>query len=389
MLEQKQVDYFGGIDDIEQVLSSYSCDRVFLVLDEGAYINSGAKQKLEPFLRTKKVTVFSGFAPYFNLEQVSSGVRLLQGSDATILIVIGGGTAIDMAKLIKYFSAQDPDNISIGSTNNPTSDLPTTTIPIIAIPTTAGSGSEATHFAVLYQDQTKHSIADPTLLPEIAIIDAELLHSLPKTHRIAAGLDAFSQGIESYWAVGSTDASQAYAEEAIRLSWNHLAQFVNNQSPEHAAMMARASHLAGKAINLSKTTACHAISYAISLQHHIPHGIAVASTMGPMMRYNAAVTNTDLNDKRGLDHVQNTMSKLATFLSCDTIEAAARAVEHFFQSMTNIVSAADLGIVSQKQYVNIAAHVNTERLGNNPRRLSEQSIINILHTIGNERLRIN
>ncbi len=384
MPAKNQVEHFGGIEDIEQILSFYSQDRIFMVLDEGAYTHSGAKQKLASFLKTKEISTFTGFAPYFNLEQVSAGVRLFQDSNASILITIGGGTAIDMAKLIKYFGNHDPDNISVKPATNLPGDLP-----LVAIPTTAGSGSEATHFAVLYQGQTKHSIADPALLPDIAIIDSELLQSLPGTHRIAAGLDAFSQGIESYWATGSTEASQAFAEEAIQLAWNHLAAFINNPSAVHAEMMARASHLAGKAINLSKTTACHAISYAISLQHHVPHGIAVASTLGPMMRYNAAVTTTDLNDTRGVDHVQRTFAKLANLLSCDTIESAARSIENFFQSLTDIVSAEDLGIVTQKQYVAIAAHVNTERLGNNPRKLSEQSIIDLLKTIGNERLRIN
>ncbi len=178
--------------------------------------------------------------------------------------------------------------------------------------------------------------------------------------------------------MGASPDSQAFAEKAIRLAWTHLADFVHNNNDESARHMARASHLAGKAINLSKTTACHAISYALSLQHHIPHGTALALTLGPMLRYNALATADDINDTRGLKYVQTTLLNLATILGFDSIDDADNAIEMFYHQLTGKRSAAELGIKTRNDIESIANHVNIERLSNNPRRVNRTAIIKIL-----------
>ncbi len=363
----------GSLSDLEAELEASIQGPIFLVCDAQAFISSGAREKTAPFFARYRHTTFDGFAPYFSLEDVRAGLQQFQASNAQTIIGIGGGTAIDMAKLIKAFGERDANRLDIADLScNPSP------VPIVAVPTTAGSGSEATHFAVVYDKQHKYSVADPVLRPAVAVIDPSLLLTLPRPQRVAAGLDAFAQGIESYWAVGASPASQAYASQAIKLAWGHLRRFADNPEPASAEHMARAANLAGKAINLSKTTASHAISYAISLQHNVPHGIAVGLTLHAMMRHNAGVSPNELNDKRGCLYVQTTILEIAKLLGFGSVETCATAIKSFFQELTNTKSAVDFGIVTQQDRHRIAAAVNIERLRNNPRLVSTEHIMAML-----------
>jgi alcohol dehydrogenase class IV len=156
--------------------------------------------------------------------------------------------------------------------------------PLIAIPTTSGTGTEATCFAVVYIDKTKYSLKHSSILPDYTIIDPTLTHAMPPLVTAATGMDALAQAIESYWGVKSTHESQAYAREAITLTLAYLKAACQNEVEARDAM-SRAANLAGKAINLTETTACHAVSYPITSYFNVPHGHAVALTLASMFGY--------------------------------------------------------------------------------------------------------
>ena len=185
---------------------------------------------------------------------------------------------------------------------------------MIAIPTTAGTGSEATHFAVVYVDGEKYSLAHPYLVPAYAVIDPLLTYSLPAGVTAASGLDAFCQAIESIWAVGATDVSHTFATEAARLAVQHLRAAVQNPTDTARAGMCRAAHLSGKAINISKTTAPHALSYVLTAEYGLAHGVAVALTLAPMLQYNAQVTAIDCADPRSAIAEETTMKRILVAL---------------------------------------------------------------------------
>lgn len=373
--EQLQIDH---IDRLGQVLDDLHTQRLFLVADRSAFSASGAEQAIGPFLKGRTVVQFNQFEANPKWPDVIEGVAKFKESGSDVILAIGGGTAIDVAKLVRCFAAQSGDLDRITEGNTP---ITTPTVPLIAIPTTAGTGSEATHFAVVYRDGQKHSVAHESILPDVALVDWRLTRSLPPQITAATGLDALCQAIESMWSVHSDEASVQFAIEAADLAFNHLAAAVNTPNDTSRAAMSRAANLAGKAINLTKTTAPHAISYSITHDFGIAHGHAVAITLGPLLEFNAAVDASNVVDSRGVAHVQEKIASICRLFNCQTSGAARLAFEQLLRSIGCAIRLGELGFGSDDQLAKIAANVNTDRLGNNPRRLSTKQIVAVLESI--------
>ncbi len=198
---------------------------------------------------------FSGFTPNPKMEEVMEGVEAFKASDCDTFLAVGGGSPIDVAKCIKKYSGSDA--------------------PIIAIPTTSGTGSESTHFAVVYENGNKLSVAAPDLLPDIVILEPSVLKNVPEYTRKATMLDALCHAIESHWARKATEESKALAEKAIALIMKHKDAYLANEDEGNAGMM-EAANLAGQAINITTTTAGHAMCYKITSMYGFQHGHAAA-----------------------------------------------------------------------------------------------------------------
>ena len=181
------------------------------------------------------------------------------------LIAIGGGSVIDYAKLLLNEMDEVPQ--------------------FIAIPSTAGSGSEATPFAVAYEGRTKISVAAPKLLPQFAILDASLLQGQTPYGKAVSGMDAVAQAIESMWNLHATAVSLERAKEALALLLQHLPHFVKGDDTRAEAVLYGA-HLSGQAIAITRTTGPHALSYYLTAQHGIPHGEAVGLFLPLFFLYN-------------------------------------------------------------------------------------------------------
>jgi alcohol dehydrogenase class IV/choline kinase len=207
---------------------------------------------------------FGGFTPNPEFEQAMTGIRLFEKENCDFIISIGGGSAIDVAKSVNI--------LSLGESIEP---LDAPRAKHLAIPTTAGTGSESTKFAVLYRNGEKHSIESDRILPEHVILDPEHLATLPLYHKKSALLDALCQAVESLWAKGRTHESQSYANGAIRIIMEDAESYLANNQ-ESATRILYAANLAGKAINIGKTTAAHAMSYKLSARFGLSHGHAVA-----------------------------------------------------------------------------------------------------------------
>ena len=361
----------GTIKLLDDNIKRFNAKKIFLVTGKTSYESSGVRSTIDAL--DYEIIFYDDFQKNPRYEDVVKGISLLGDSD--IIISVGGGSCIDMAKLINSLKGtKDPKAVILDK-----AEIGTNHLPHIAIPTTSGSGSQSTHFAVVYIGKTKYSLADPSILPEVSIIDPDLTLDLPKKVTADTGMDAFSQAIESYWCINSTDESKGYSKEAIRLVMDNLETAVNRPDKSSREAMAKAANLAGKAINITKTTASHSISYPITSYYGVAHGHACALTIGQMLIFNYGVNDDDLLDTRGVDYVKKAIEELGDMLGAKDPMQAARNIESMMRSIGLATRFGELGI---DDFSFIIEHgFNPDRVKNNPRRLDEVSLRRILEKL--------
>jgi len=188
------------------------------------------------------------------------------------VVAIGGGKVMDVAKLtaLGLPPAELAARIDAGETAFARRQR------LICLPTTAGSGSEATHFAVCYRKGRKVSVADPSLQPDVALLCPELLRSASHRQKTISALDAVAQAIESQFSRAATAESRAHARDALAVGLPALRALARDPAADVLADLQRAAYGAGRAINIAKTNLPHALSYHLTLVHAVPHGLAVA-----------------------------------------------------------------------------------------------------------------
>jgi len=348
--------------------------RVLLVYDEGAFVLCGAEAFLKPVLTGCEVVSYPINFTLPSVERLQRAMKALPLTNMDAIVAVGGGTTIDFAKLLRYFGG---GSVSHAQSIEEQVRVPLK-IPLVSIPTTSGSGSEATPFAVLYVDGVKHSIAHDSVLPDFVYLYPLLTSTLPKKQRAATGLDALCQGIESYWSVNATGDSQELSRKAILGAKNYLAQHVNNPDDASREGMVIASHLAGKAIAQAKTTVCHALSYTMTFRYGIPHGIAVALTLGRVLVYNAAVTDDDVLDPRGAEYVRHSMHDIVGLLGYANPEEASLGINTLLDSIVGGHTLSYFGVHPEEDKLYISNTVNLERLKNNPRRVTQNALMEFL-----------
>lgn len=228
---------------------------------------------------------FGGYHPNPDFADCAAGADTYRAAGCDGIISLGGGSAMDTAKAVKALLIAD------SAENAMKSNLPDDAVlPHIAIPGTAGTGAEATQIAVMYVDNQKLSLSHPALLPEGIILDAALLDTLPEYHKKACALDALCQGIESYWAKAATGESQVHAYLAIIGVLDNIRGYLAGD-PHAAEAMLEAAYRSGRAIQISRTTAAHAMSYQITKKLGLAHGHACMLTL-PVL-WDAMIDNTD------------------------------------------------------------------------------------------------
>lgn len=354
----------GSVGRLGEVLTRFGARRVLLVTGRGSWTSSGAASAVMPFLDGIETRRFSAFDVNPKLEQARAGLALHDAIAPDVVLAVGGGSVIDMAKAITFLAAQARDQAEvIVRGGGERSGQP---VPLVAVPTTAGTGSEATHFAVVYIGDDKFSLADPRVRPAAAIVDAGLIGSAPRRVAACAALDALAQATESLWAVASTEESRRHAEQALAIGLPAAVTAVVERDPAAIEAMARASNLAGKAIDISKTTAAHAFSYPITARHAVPHGHAVALTLGHFMVINAEADAARLNGAGGEAHREAVFERLCALYGRDHARGCRERWTDLVGALGLETDPARLGIRSAEDRRRIVSNVNLERLGNNP-----------------------
>lgn len=309
-----------------------------------------------------KVIKFSDFEPNPRYESVVKGMKIFSDENCDFIIAVGGGSAMDVAKCIKLFMNMDP------SQNYLKQEIIPGDIRFMAVPTTAGTGSEATRYAVIYYNGEKQSVSDHSCIPEAVLMDASVLKTLPLYQKKATMLDALCHALESFWSVNSTPESQAYSKDAIRMILDNSSAYLKNDDDGNSNML-KASFIAGKAINITQTTAGHAMCYKLTTMYGLAHGHACAlcvSKLWPFM-----VNNIDkCIDPRGQQYLREVFDRLAVIMGCKTgIEAA-----EYFQSFVDEQQLEIPKVKSPEEYEILKTSVNPVRLNNNPIGLTEMDI---------------
>ena len=246
-------------------LGEMGCKRLFLVTDP-YFMKNGVTHRVAAAAKAEAVELFDKVKPDPTVELAAEGTARLKEFRPDLLVALGGGSAMDCAKAMAYFAK--------------------TGCPVAAIPTTSGSGSEVTDFAILTHDKVKHPLVDPALRPDIAILDSDLLTQLPRGLIADSGFDVLCHALEAYVARGAGMLSDLYAREAFRLAFANLPASYAGRTEVRLKV-----HMAATMAGLSFTEAglglCHAMSHALGGLFHVPHGRLNAILMPSILSCNA------------------------------------------------------------------------------------------------------
>lgn len=351
----------GALLKIGETLKNLNVSKFMLVCDSSfpfLKIDGIIKDFGIPFVS------FSDFTPNPLYDDVCKGVDLFRSEKCEAIVAIGGGSTLDVAKCIKLYSKMDSSKLYLEQ------EYTDTKIPLIAAPTTAGTGSESTRFAVIYYNSQKQSVAHKSIVPDYAVLESSFLATLPLYQKKCTLLDAFCQAIESMWSVNSTEESREYSAKAIRLILEYKDVYLTEYTQESLENIMLAANYAGRAINITQTTAAHAMSYKLTSLYKIPHGHAVAVCLPEVWDYMDKNTNKCI-DSRGQKHLTDIFSQIVTLLGKSSVQ---EAIEWFKEFLSNIEISYPIAVNRENEIAILTKSVNPVRLKNNPVELDEPTL---------------
>lgn len=357
---------FFGPQSLE-CLNGFAMKSVLIVCDP--FMKQSKKVELiTEILKKKQIpySVFSDVVPDPTIEVVCKGIAEAWIDMPDTIIALGGGSAIDTAKAVRLVY------VNLTNTVKPT---------LIAIPTTSGTGSEVTSFAVISDPskQMKYALVNQKVLPDIAILDPGFTTSVPPKVTADTGMDVLTHALEAFVSNAASDFTDACAEKALKIVWDYLEKAQKNgQNLEAREKMHNASCLAGMAFSEASLGITHSLAHALGGYFHIPHGRAIAMILPHVIHYNAA-----------LDEPVETLAlaryvKAANLLGicCGTSKATVHrliiTLQHLMKSMGMPATIAETGILPDEFSAAIpemAANALTDRCTrSNPRQPSKEDL---------------
>ena len=260
-----------------QYLQTLVQKKIFIVTDP-YMVKSGMIDSITKYLAEGSFQIFSDIVPDPPMELVVKGVEEVVAYEPDAVVAVGGGSAIDAAKAIMHFSRE------IGKLKE---------MQFIAVPTTSGTGSEVTSFAVITDKEKgiKYPLVSDVLIPDIALLEPELVKTVPPAIVADTGMDVLTHALEAYVSTKATDFSDALAEKAVGLVYQYLLRsYESSEDMEAKERMHNASCLAGISFNLASLGLNHAIAHNIGGKLHVPHGRANAILLPHVIEFNSNIT---------------------------------------------------------------------------------------------------
>ena len=288
-----ETSYFGrgAREELSGEIKKRGFKKVFLVSDK-SLVEAGVTAKVEEVLNNANIPyeLYDEIKPNPTIKNVTDGVTACKKSKADVIVAVGGGSSIDTAKGISIVMT-NPDRADIKSLNG-LSNTVNKGMPVIALPTTAGTAAEVTiNYVITDEDaEIKMVCVDPNDIPVLAIIDSELMESMPKGLAAATGMDALTHAVEGYITKGHNEISDMFHMKAIQMIFKYLPAAVNDKNPEAIEMMGIAQYIAGMGFSNVGLGIVHSMAHQLGAVYDTPHGIANAMLLPIVMRYNGVVS---------------------------------------------------------------------------------------------------
>ncbi|KZD12213.1 phosphonoacetaldehyde reductase [Oceanibaculum pacificum] len=342
----------GSLSRLGELLTE---ERVLLVTSQG-WRRRGIVGQVCGLLPGVEVAAFDEVEPNPDIDALDAVLPMLREARAALILAVGGGSAIDTAKGLAV--ALPAPGWGFDAHFRGGKKLPKHgPLPILAVPTTAGTGAEVTPFATIWDKaaRQKHSLQSDLLIPRGVILDAELTLGLPRATTIASGLDALSHAFEALWNVNASNLSDGFALQALRLLFRHLPMVVEQpRALAGRAAMLEASLLAGMAIAQTRTALVHSMSYPLTAVLGVPHGLACGAFLAGVLAY-----NVEADDGR--------IARAAQALGFGDIAGLRRALDDLLARLGLADALAAAGVSRATVEPLAGQMINPARAGNNLR----------------------
>lgn len=358
----------GELEQLSLVIKDRGFKKGVLICDE-FFVKNGKADAVLAANDGVLLEIFSDFEPNPTVEAVDKCVVCLNKTDADFAVALGGGSALDCAKAACRICKSGDSVTAFHTGGKPIK--PEDGIGLIAVPTTSGTGSEVTCVSVLTDTKKnlKTPLGSPLLYPDVAIVDPQLTHGLPRSVTASTGLDALSHAMEGYWSIHHQPICDALAMSAAKLIFEHFSLVIkepgNAQAREN---MSLASLMAGIAFSHPKTTAPHACSFPLTNQYGIPHGEACALTLDAFLRINAISQPERLH-------------AFADYCGFNDVDAMADEI-HYFKEMSGLRTTFSQAGITPDMFSDLAHMSMHPNIKNNPVTIDENRLSDIFRTIG-------
>lgn len=361
----------NSLDDIKKFINDKNFSNIFVLCGKKSFISSGARHFLNKIIKDKNSYFFYKNSEIPIIEELIQIVKEVKNFKPDLFLAVGGGAVIDYAKMANVIDIRPDLAELIINYSYPFKKKYTK---LAVIPTTAGSGAEMTSNAVVYVNGIKHSFESELLIPEHYFLIPEFLISAPNKIKASAGFDTIAQALESLVSKKSNNKSVEYATKSLVISSNSYISFLKNPNIKNATEMSIASNLAGKAINISKTIAPHATSYPFTSLFNISHGHAVSLFFEKFFKFNyinlyKSETSFDLKKRFEL------IFKLFDVINIDNFNLKISSIKNQANLEDNLIK---LNININNSSKDIIRGINLLRLENNPVKIDEKDIYNII-----------
>jgi alcohol dehydrogenase len=325
-----------GENALESIGDIVSGERVAVVTTPG-FRKRGVVKRIEELMKDRVVRVLDVVAPNPSMDSVRA-LGMIEGLENTeVIVALGGGSALDTGKALSRILSSDRGQPLSNQFWEGVGVRAGKTTPVVAIPTTAGTGSEVTPTATIwdYQNRVKRSLRGEDLYPLEAIVDPVLTYGLPEELTVSSGLDTVSHALESIWSKSANPMNITFATKALRLSFEALPRLKTDMDSHRArTMMMQASLMGGLAISQTRTALAHSMSYPLTIDFGIPHGIACSFALPEILEFNALC-----DDGR--------LQTLAAETGCETVTGLVRELRGLLDA-----------VLSDTSYVNMLAKIS-------------------------------